>query len=71
MKSSVLQFIIYKVHFKLILTVNTKTSAHTKRNKCKIQQMDMDFFRSTARKTRMDRIRNEIFRAEVETKNFF
>lgn len=34
----------------------------TKRNKNKIQAMDMKFLRSPQGKTRQDRIRNEIFR---------
>jgi hypothetical protein len=38
------------------------TETFIKRNKNKIQAMDMKFLRSSEGKTRRDRIRNEIFR---------
>jgi hypothetical protein len=60
--------IIYEVYFKVVLTFNTETWTLTKRNKEKIQAINMKFFRSIVRKVRMDRIRNQMFK-EVEMQN--
>jgi hypothetical protein len=53
---------MYKAYFKLILTFNTGTRAHTKKNKSTIQVINIKFLESVEGKTGKDSIRNEIFR---------
>jgi hypothetical protein len=53
---------VYEVYFKSI-TYKTETRTLTKRNKSKIQVMDITFLGSTER--RRDRITNEIFGEEI------
>jgi hypothetical protein len=52
---------IYKINFELALTQNTKWTL-TKRNKSKVQTMDMAFLKSNEGNTRRDRNTKEIFR---------
>jgi hypothetical protein len=60
---------IYKVCFKLIVTSKTEIWALIKRNKSKIEAMDMTFFRSIEGKTRRGNIRNEILRKGAGVQN--
>jgi hypothetical protein len=53
---------MYPSYFKTILTFNTETGAHTKRNKSKIQVINIKFLKSIEGKTGKDSIRNEIFK---------
>jgi hypothetical protein len=52
---------MYKAFIKQILTFNTETGTPTKRNKSKIQVINIKFLKSVEGKTGRDSIRNKIF----------
>jgi hypothetical protein len=56
--------VVHKVCCKLMLIQNAETWTLTKRNKSKIQTMDMKLLRNIQRKIRSSRIVNEIFKQE-------